>query len=248
MEPLDYDSAIKVLDNIFWVGFEEKETSLHCNPYILIDEGSTGDEVVLFDPGSIPDFPQIMRKVIEVVSPQSITAVVVSHQDPDVCGNLPIVEDIVGNPDLKVVSHTNTGRLIYHYGLKSHMYHVDKNDYKLTLKSGRVLEFIYAPYLHSPGAIVTYDRKTKTLFSGDIFGGVSKEWGLFADENFLEPMKVFHELYMPSNQILRNFMEKIESYEIDRVIPQHGSILEGNDVQKAIEFLKELPCGVDLIK
>jgi flavorubredoxin len=202
--------------------------------------------VVFFDPGSIPDFPTIMRKVLDVVDPQAISLIVASHQDPDVCGNIAIVEDVISNKELKFAVHTNTGRLTDHYGVNSQNYVVDKNDYRYTLKSGRELEFIHAPFCHAPGAIVTYDKKSKSLFSGDIFGGVSKEWSLFIEGDFLEPMKAFHQLYMPSNQILRNFLTKLDKYDIERILPQHGSIIEGDDVKKAIEFLKELPCGVDL--
>lgn len=239
----DYNNAIAVTKDIYWVGFEELESHLHCNPYILIDD----EEVVLFDPGSIPDFPSIMRKILDVVNPQTISLIVASHQDPDVCGNIAIVEDVIANPELKFAVHSNTGRLTDHYGINSPSYIVDRNDYKYTLKSGRVLDFIYAPYCHSPGAIVTYDRKTKSLFSGDIFGGVSEQWTLFANDDFLEPMKAFHQLYMPSNQILRNFLNKLDDYDIERIVPQHGSVIENENVKKAIDFLKELPCGVDLI-
>lgn len=241
---LNYDSAVAVLRDIYWVGYEEKDTNLHCNSYVLLDD----EEVVFFDTGSIPDFPVIMRKVLEVVDFETISVIVASHQDPDVCGNIAIVEDVIDNPDLKIAVHSNTARLVSHYGLKSDVYIVDKHDYKITLKSGRELEFIYAPYLHSPGAIVTYDKRTKTLFSGDIFGGVSKEWSLFEDDYLLENMKSFHQLYMPSNQILKNFLSKLDTYEIERILPQHGSVIEGESVKKAIEFLKSVPCGIDLIK
>ncbi len=128
---LDYDSAIAILRDIYWVGFEEKETALHCNPYLLIDK----EEVVFIDPGSIPDFPIIMRKVIEVVTPESISTIIAGHQDPDVCGNLAIVEDLIDNPELKIVAHSNTGRLIYHYGLKSEMYYSDRNSICLVMPS-----------------------------------------------------------------------------------------------------------------
>lgn len=240
---LDYNNAISVTREIYWVGFEEKTSHLHCNPYILVDE----QEVVFFDPGSIPDFPSIMRKVLDVVDPQSISLIVASHQDPDVCGNIAIVEDVIANPDLKFAVHSNTGRLTDHYGIITHSYLVDKNDYTYTLKSGRVLEFIHTPYCHAPGAIVSYDKKSKTLFSGDIFGGISDEWGLFSDKNLFENMKVFHQLYMPSHQILKHAMNKLDGYEIEQILPQHGSVIEGENVKKAIEFLKNLPCGVDLI-
>lgn len=241
---LNYDSAVAILRDIYWVGYEEKDTNLHCNSYVLIDD----EEVVFFDTGSIPDFPVIMRKVLEVVDFETISVVVASHQDPDVCGNMAIVEDVIDNPELQIAVHSNTARLIKHYGIKSDIYIVDKHDYKIRLKSGRELEFIYAPYLHSPGAIVTYDKKTKTLFTGDIFGGVSEEWSLFEDDNLLENMKTFHQLYMPSNQILKSFLSKLERYDIERILPQHGSVIEGKSVNKAIEFLKNVPCGIDLIE
>jgi flavorubredoxin len=243
MQIYDYNNAIAVTREIYWVGFEELESQLHCNPYLLLDE----KEVVFFDPGSIPDFPTVMRKVLDVIDPQTISLIVASHQDPDVCGNIAIVEDVIGNPQLQFAVHSNTGRLTDHYGVNIKPYLVDKNDYKITLKSGRELEFIYAPYCHSPGAIVTYDKKSRSLFSGDLFGGVSDEWSLFTNKDFLDPIKSFHQLYMPSNQILKNFIDKLESYEIERILPQHGSIIEGSDVKKAIEFLKTLPCGVDLM-
>ena len=240
---LDYNNAIAITREIYWVGFEEKESNLHCNPYLLIDD----NEIVFFDPGSIPDFPIIMRKVLDVVNIQAISLIVASHQDPDVCGNISIVEDLIDNKDLKFAVHSNTGRLTNHYGVNSESYIVDQNDYKITLKSGRELEFIHAPYLHSPGAIVTYDKKTKSLFSGDLFGGISEEWSLFAESDLLENMKNFHQLYMPSNQVLKKFLGKLEKYDIERILPQHGSVIEGDDVQKSIDFLKTLPCGIDLI-
>ncbi len=240
---IDTESAVAVLRDIYWVGFEEKETNLHCNSYILIDD----EEVVFFDTGSIPDFPTIMRKVLEIIDFKTINLLIASHQDPDVCGNMAIVEDVIENKDLQIAAHSNTARLIRHYGLKSDIYIVDNQDYKITLKSGRELEFIYAPYLHAPGAIVTYDKKTKSLFTGDLFGGVSKEWTLFENDALLENMKTFHQLYMPSNQILKSFLDKLDTYEIDRILPQHGSVIEGESVAKAIEFLKTLPCGIDLI-
>lgn len=242
MKKLDYNNAVAITRDIYWVGFEEKKTNLHCNPYLLIDD----KEVVFFDTGSIPDFPIIMRKVLEVVNPQSISLIVASHQDPDVCGNLAIVEDVIDNPKLRIAAHSNSIRLINHYGISSKRYTVDENDYSIILKSGRELEFIYAPYLHSPGAIVTYDHKTKTLFSGDLFGAISKNWDLFTNENFLEDMKIFHQKYIPSNAILKKFLTKLSSYDITRICPQHGSVLEGDEVKQAIQFLKQLPCGIDL--
>lgn len=242
MKNLDFDDAIAVTRDIYWVGFYDQEANLHCNPFLLLDDA----DVILFDPGSIPHFPVVMRKIIDLVNPSEITNIVVSHQDPDVCGNLAVLEDVISRPDLKIVAHTNTIRLVRHYGVRSEFYAVEKNNYKLRLASGRELQFLFTPYLHSPGAIVTLDTQTRSLFSSDIFGAMSEDWELFKNDNYLEPMRIWHQTYMPSNNILANCMKRLAQLEIDRILPQHGSILEQGQVKQAIQFLAELPCGLDL--
>ncbi len=57
---LNYEDSLAITREIYWVGFMEEGGRLRCNPYLLID--GRGQDVILFDPGSIPDFPKIMRK------------------------------------------------------------------------------------------------------------------------------------------------------------------------------------------
>jgi len=243
MRDYNYDNHVSITRDISWVGFYDEESHLHCNPYVLVDE----DDVVLIDPGSIPHFPIVMRKIIDITPPGAISLIVSQHQDPDVCGSLPVLEDVIERMDLRIAAHTNSIRLIRHLGVRSNFYPVDENDYKIELKSGRVLEFIHTPYLHSPGAIATYDRKSKSLFTSDIFGAVSKDWSLFSAKGFPEVMDTFHQTYMPSNRILKACMEKFEKMDIDLILPQHGSVIEGDQIGVAIDHLKSLPCGIDLI-
>ncbi|MDH5559638.1 MAG: hypothetical protein OEY59_02130 [Deltaproteobacteria bacterium] len=241
-ETTDLNHAIQITEDIFWVGFYDEKADLHCNPYILNDQ----DDVVFFDPGSIPHFPIVMRKVIELVNPENITVIVIHHQDPDVCGNLAIVEDLTNNPDLRIFTHKENIRLVNHLGLNTDLLGVDANNNQVTLKSGRVLEFIPSPFLHSPFAIVTYDHQSKTLFSSDIFGAESENWNLFASGDFISPMKKWHETTMPSQRHLRAFLEVIEKREINWILPQHGSVLDHKQSFEAIKFLKQLKCGIDL--
>ena len=242
MAAINYDDAVAVSGDIYWVGYYDQEANLHCNPYLLIDE----QDVVLFDPGSIPYFPKIMRKVIDLVDPSSITAIVISHQDPDVCGSLAVLEEVIERTDTKIIAHTNTIRLIRHYGLKSQYYPVDEHEFRYTLPSGRILQFLYTPYLHSPGAIMTYDITSKSLFTSDVFGAIADNWSLFATGDNLEPMKDWHQAYMPSNSLLKECMQRLEQMDIHRILPQHGSIFEKENIPDAINYLKHLPCGLDL--
>jgi flavorubredoxin len=141
------------------------------------------------------------------------------------------------------VTHSRAWFLIPFYGTRSEYYRVDENGWKLTLRSGRTLRFIFTPYLHFPGAIMTYDEKSKILFSSDVFGGISYDWGLYAKEWYLEAVKAFHENYMAHHDYLKHAMEKLEKLDISMICPQHGSIIPKDKVKEFIAALKDLPCG-----
>lgn len=247
MPLIDPNTSVAITRDIHWVGFFDAEADLHCNPYLLID----GDEAVIIDPGSIPHFPIVMRKVIELINPEVISTIIACHQDPDVCGNLPVMEDVISRDDLRIVVHASMVRLIRHYGIHSTVQAVSAEQPEVVLQSGRVLECIPTPYLHSPGAIAVYDRQTKTLFSSDLFGAVEEdEWQLFSSdmENFPHTMDGWHQALMPSNRLLKHCMERFSQLDIQRILPQHGSIIEGEaNIRLAIEHLMALPCGLDLM-
>ena len=44
----DYENPIEIADGIFWVGFYDRQSGLHCNPYLIIDN----DEALVIDGGS----------------------------------------------------------------------------------------------------------------------------------------------------------------------------------------------------
>ena len=175
---LDYERPIKLADDVYWVGYTDVKAGFHCNPYLLVD----GDEAVLIDGGSRPDFSTVMMKVMETgVEPKSISTLIYHHYDPDLCGNIPNLEDLIGRKDLRIISHRENNIFIRHYAVKSRLECVQTLDYRLVLKSGRELKFIMTPYSHSAGSFVTYDNKTGILFSSDLFGSyeAGDEWNLF---------------------------------------------------------------------
>ena len=106
----------------------------------------------------------------------------------------------------------------------------------------REIQFIPTPYLHFPGAIASYDIKTKTLFSGDLFGSMDSSESIFADESYMIGMKAFHENYMPSTQIMRPVMETFLLMGIEAIAPQHGSVINKN-IKDYITVLRSLECG-----
>ncbi len=231
----DVNRSVEIHPGIFWVGETDEKTPFKCNPYVLDD----GEEAVLFEPGPTLYYSGVREKVLQTVAAKKIRYILLSHQDPDLCASVPLWEESLRSNQCQIVTHSRTANLLGYYGIKSKMYLVDQNDWVLPLRGGRVLKFLFTPWCHSPGTFMTYDEKTKTLFSGDVFGALFFDWNLFARENYISAMRLFHEDYMASTPHLRAAMKKIELLAIDRIAPQHGSVI-GDQVSDHIQFLKSL--------
>ena len=66
-----YDRDIEIADGIYWIGFYDPQSGLHCNPYLVIDN----DEAV-------------MMKILQTgIAAHQIQALIYQHYDPDLCGS-----------------------------------------------------------------------------------------------------------------------------------------------------------------
>ncbi|MBI4715744.1 MAG: hypothetical protein HY760_07405, partial [Nitrospirae bacterium] len=80
----------------------------------------------------------------------------------------------------------------------------------------------------------------------DIFGAITYDWTLYAGDHYAEAMRSFHEDYMASTHHLLHALSKLPDLGIDRILPQHGSIIH-RDVPRFIEALQSFRCGIDLL-
>jgi flavorubredoxin len=241
----DYNPEEAVLvrgtDDIYWVGFADEKAGFSNNPYLIVDK----DEAILIDPGSrLPEhYNTVKRKVESVIDLKKIKYMIVNHQDPDLCASLPLFAE-EADPNVKIISQLRTSLFLPYYGVTSEIIPVEDGD-TLTLQSGRVLTFITTPYVHFAGSMVVYDEKTKTLFSSDIFAAFSINWTLYADESeyYIEAFKAFTEPYIGCKKPLLSALEKTSKVPIERICPQHGSIID-KDIDKYLEAAKNLEVGV----
>ena len=60
-------------------------------------------------------------------------------------------------------------------------------------------------------------------------------------------MDLFSKDYFACNIATRGYAMEIENLDIEAVLPQHGSILHKKFVPNAIDYLKNLECGLDII-
>lgn len=237
---LDTSEAILIAPNIYWVGMHLKNDPFQCHPYLI----KNGDESILIDPGSMIEFDETVRKVKTLMDMKDIKYIILHHQDPDLAAAVPEIEKLINRDDLLIVTHSRMSLLVKHYLIKSNYYEIDKMDHKLVTSSGFRLDFLTTPYCHSPGAFVSYEPTSKTLFSGDIFGGIEESWDFYADETYFLKAKLFHQEYMPSKDIFNYALAKIEKLDIELIAPQHGSIIEKKYINKLIQDMRELDCGL----
>jgi flavorubredoxin len=231
-------NPIEIAPGIWWVGFADFEAGFSNNPYLLVD----GDEAILFDPGPAhPLFRDlILQKIEQIIDPGRIKYLVVHHQDPDLCGLLPFIENMV-HPDAVVMTHPRASLFIPYYGLRKGILPLCDGD-TLRMKSGRRITFYHAPYLHFAGNIMSHDEETGSLFSSDIFAVFNREWNLYADDTYIDLAKSFIEHYVASKEPVLYAYEKIKNLDVKRILPQHGGIIEDN-VDKFLEMLTEVRPG-----
>ncbi len=242
-EKLDFNHAVQLDDSIWWVGHYLPDDPFQCHVYLIED----GDSSVLVDPGSKLTFPWTLQKIEEIIPFSHIKYFIAHHQDPDITGALIQMDEMVTRTDAVIMSHWRTNALLKHYELKLPLQCVEEMEWKLSLPHHE-LQFIFTPYLHFPGAFTTYDKKSKILFSSDIFGGFTTGWSLVAqDKHYFESMRLFHEHYMPSKEILKHSVKKFEKLSLSGIAPQHGSIIPEKLVSYMINKLKELECGIFLM-
>ena len=200
-----YNKAVEIAPNVYWVGVHMENDDFQCHTYLVVD----GKESILIDPGSMLEFETVKKKIESIIDINDIEYIVAHHQDPDVCANIPAFEKSIEREDLTIISHSRNFALIKHYGITSKHYVIEEHDYRLKTRRFDLM-FLTTPYAHAPGAFVTYLKNEKILFSSDIFGALEKSWHFYANENYFEEIKGFHENYMPSQDILNYALEKIE--------------------------------------
>ena len=225
-------------NGVHWVGYFDVPLGLHCNPYLIVD----GDEAVVIDPGSRPDFSSVMLKILDVIEPVSISTIILQHYDPDLCGCVPILEDLIGNPELRIISHAESIPFIKHYGVTSPLVCFESLGSKFTFRSGRELTFHRTPFAHATGAFMTHDVATGVLFTSDIFGSYSREIFLQIDQQCLTrnscnqcemgsvrcplpQIRDFHRRMMTSGRALRYALREVRRIAPKTIAPQHGSLI-----------------------
>ena len=220
-----------------------EDSFLSVNQYLIVQNGSG----VLIDPGSEAIFDELYDAISEYVSMDKIKFIFFSHQDPDVSGS---IGQWAATTSAKFIMSSLWVRFMSHYGFMDMERIISLPDHGAKLKFGEdALKFLPAHFLHSPGNFSLYDTRSCIVFSGDIGAAIlPSDEGKKSVENFEEHVKSlegFHKRYMGSHKLCSAWVQTVQKHEINIIAPQHGYIFEGENIEKFLEWLKELQCGSD---
>ena len=151
---------------------------------------------------------------------------IIQHMEPDHSAN--IYNFMKNYPNTTIVSNAKAfammGQFFPDMNLEGHTLEV-KNGDTLTLGS-HVLTFVFAPMVHWPEVMVTYDSTDKVLFSADGFGkfgalDVEEPW----DD---EARRYFIGIVGKYGAQVQKLLKAAATLDIQTICPLHGPILTEN--------------------
>lgn len=230
----------KISDDLIWVGANDRRLSMFegvysvprgvsYNSFLLLD-----DITVLFDTVDKAVSGTFFQNVEHALAGRNLDFVVIQHMEPDHSATL--MELILRYPDVKVVCNQKILTMIdqfFNIDLSKKAFIVKEGD---TLNTGHhVLKFIFAPMVHWPEVMVTFDETTHTLFSADAFGTFGAMNGaIFADEvdfngEYMDEARRYYcnivGKYGPQVQSL---LKKVHGLDIKMICPLHGFVWRRN--------------------
>ncbi|AWV07535.1 oxygen-binding di-iron domain-containing protein [Marilutibacter maris] len=217
----------------------------------LIQHGSYS---ALLDPGGQLLYNPLILALGSYIKPSELTWLLCSHQDPDIIGS---VDKWLLYSRTTVVCSKLWGRFVPHL-VPGYMPNKGSERYMLLPdEGGRIamgdtwVQALPAHFLHSVGNFSFYDPTSRILFSGDIGSSMiasETPYAFVADfQAHKARMEGFHRRYMASNRAARLWVQMVRSVAPAMIVPQHGLPMRGEAMERFLDWLAQLECGVDLL-
>ena len=191
------------------------------NSYVIIDE-----KIAVMDTVSADFGEEWLANLENVLAGRKPDYLIIHHMEPDHSAN--IDKFISAYPEAAVVGNAKTFEMIDQFfgsGLCKNKLAVKNGD---TLSLGKhELTFLFAPMVHWPEVMMSYDGADKALFSADAFGKFGaldcqdKEWDCEARRYY---MGIVAKYGMQVQAVLK----KAAALDIKMICPLHGPVLTGN--------------------
>lgn len=190
------------------------------NSYVIMDEKVAVMDTV--DRNFGDEWLENLKAALEGRKPDYL---IVQHMEPDHSANIALF--LKEYPDAAVVGNTKT------FGMIDAFFGENLCRNKLIVKDGdelplgaHTLTFVFAPMVHWPEVMVTYDKKDKVLFSADAFG---KFGALDREEDWAcEARRYYFGIVGKYGVQAQALLKKAAALDISVICPLHGPVLKEN--------------------
>ncbi|APH21778.1 TPA: FprA family A-type flavoprotein [Clostridium botulinum] len=224
-----------ITEDLYWVGGNDRrlalfenihpiEKGVSYNSYLLLDE-----KTVLFDTVDWSICRQFLENIKGVLGDRNLDYMVINHMEPDHAAS--IDEIILRYPDVKIICTEKASMFM-------HQFDFNVQDRVIKVKEGDIMSFgrhkvtfMFAPMVHWPEVMVTYDTTNGVLFSADAFGTFGALDGkMFNDEvNFDrdwidEARRYYTNIVGKYGVQVQALLKKAKNLDIKIICPLHGPV------------------------
>ena len=220
-----------VTDTIFYVGVNDHQIDLFEGQYIVPNGMAYNSYVIMDDKIAVMDSVDInfaqewLGNIAEVLGDRKPDYLVIQHMEPDHSAS--IAEFLKAYPDTAVVGNAKTFVMMQQFFGADIAPNREVVANKGTLELGtHTRTFVFAPMVHWPDVMVTYDAADKVLFSADGFG---KFGALDADEDWAcEARRYYFGIVGKYGAQVQALLKVAATLDIEKICPLHGPILTEN--------------------
>lgn len=224
---------MRITDDILYVGVNDHNIDLFEGQYIVPNGMAYNSYVINDEKIAVMDTvdaafgDEWLKNIADVLNGATPDYLIVQHMEPDHSANIQKFLEVY--PNIKVVGNAKTFTMIGNFFRDLKLADENKLEVKNkdTLTLGKhELTFVFAPMVHWPEVMVTYDSKDKVLFSADGFG---KFGALDAEEDWdCEARRYYIGIVGKYGAQVQNLLKVAATLDIQIICPLHGPVLTEN--------------------
>ena len=219
-----------ITKDILYIGVNDHQIDLFEGQYDVPNGMAYNSYVIMDDKIAVMDtvdanFGNVwLNNLSEALNGKTPDYLVVQHMEPDHSAN--IIKLLEKYPNTTVVGNAKTFKMIeqfFNTTIENKLVVLDGD----TLSLGKhTLTFVFAPMVHWPEVMVTYDSLDKVLFSADGFGkfgalDVEEEWAC-------EARRYYFGIVGKYGAQVQALLKKASALDISIICPLHGPVLTEN--------------------
>lgn len=224
---------MRITDDILYVGVNDHNIDLFEGQYIVPNGMAYNSYVINDEKIAVMDTvdaafgDEWLKNIADVLNGATPDYLIIQHMEPDHSANIQKFLEVY--PNIKVVGNAKTFTMIGNFFRDLKLADENKLEVKNkdTLTLGKhELTFVFAPMVHWPEVMVTYDSKDKVLFSADGFGkfgalDVEGDWDCEARRYYIGIVGKY-------GAQVQNLLKVAATLDIQTICPLHGPVLTEN--------------------